>query len=195
MSNLVRYQNEIRTSAKGVVREKMSCGRGYPYKPSLHIAGGHKTPEHHNVWVPDGEEITDTVSINTVNGQLVATSQEDDYIYFWVSGARGAGHNGHKKLLLPPEVELLAAGSHPSHTPGNCNKITSAIFRVPKGATRVFVGDFYCEEYSQAIIFTCSDGEWVVTVEPYERFCATNPEWTGLWTEDEPPLPLPALVE
>ena len=96
-------------------------------------------------------------------------------------------------------MDILAAGGKAAHQTAWCNKITSAIFRVSRGAERVVLGDLYYGEYSQAIIFLCSDdGEWEVTVEPLDRFRALNPGWPGLWSEaegDEPSLPLPALVE
>lgn len=196
MSNFIRYQNEIRASAKGAVRGRLSCGRD---NPSLHKAGGHGVPNHHTVWIPDGVEVTTSISIEVVNGQLVASPEEDDYIYFWVDGARGPSHNGHKKLLIPPppEVGLLAAGAKPKNQPGWCNKVTSVIFRVPKGTRKVVMGDFYYGEYSQVITFTSYHEGWEVTLEAYDRFCALNTRWPGPWTKeegDEPSIPLPALV-
>lgn len=193
--NFIRFQNEFKSSSKAGLQEKLFCGT---YGRTLDVEGGHEYPKHHTVWIPDGVVITDSISIKSVNGQLVATTQEDDFVYFWVSGARGCGHNNHKRLLIPSGVELLAAGGKEAHKPGCCNKITSVIFRVPKGAKRVIVGDLYYGEYSHAIIFTCANGEWTVAVEPLDRFCALNPDWTGPWTTakgGEPRLPLPALVE
>lgn len=199
MANFVRYQNEFRSFANEAIRRRLNCG-SYAYGAELHPAGGHEQPHHHTVWVPDGVGITDSVSIEAVNGQLVASSEEDDHLYFWVSGKRGNSHNMHRKLLVPEEVELLAAGGKEAHTQGNCNKISSAIFRVPKGTKRVVIGDMYGSSNSEAITFTRADGVWAVTVEPYDRFCALNPNWKGVWLwptdeENKPPLPLPALVE
>lgn len=195
--NLVRYQNEIQALARGGLRSKFACG---DYGgPAFDKSGNSDRPQHDTVWIPDGEVITDSITIESVNGQLVGRTGEDEYIYFFVSGARGNGHNNHKKLLIPTEVELLAGGGEAAHTTGCCNKITTAIFRVPKGTKKVVVGDMYYGKWSHAIFFTLAgNGEWEVRVEPYDRFCALNPDWPGLWTqagEGGEKLPLPALVQ
>lgn len=199
MSNFVRYQHEYRSLSKEALRERISCGHS-PYRVEFHPLGCRETRGHQDtVWIPNGIEVTTSVSITEVNQQLVATPKEDGFVYFWVSGARGSGHNIHKQLLLPQQVELLAAGAKPAHKTAWCNKITSGLFRVPKGTKRVMIGDMLYGEHSHAIDFIVGpDGDWSVTVDPYDRFCALNPNWKGLWAEGKdgkPPLPLPALVE
>lgn len=192
--NLVRYQHEYKSLAKEGLRGKFSCGT---YGGLELYDNGHQRPQHHTVWIPDGDTITDSIAIETVNGQLVGRPKEDNFIYFFVSGARGVGHNNHKELVVPLEVELLAAGGKAAHTPGCCNKITTAVFRVPTETRTVVVGDMYYGPWSQAIFFTRPLGTdaWEVKVEPYDRFCALNPNWPGLWTHGDSHLPLPALVQ
>ena len=195
MTNFIRYQNETQAMAKNPLEKKISMGK---YGGAKIDTAGAQGSNNHIIWIPDGVKITNTVSIKTVNGQLVTSPKEDDYIYFWVSGARGNGHNSPKRLLIPLGVEILASGAKEAHTTGCCNQISSVVFRVPKGTKRVVVGDLYYGEHSQAIIFTCNKGKWSVKVEPVPRFQALNPEWPGLWSEEKdgkPSLPLPALIE
>lgn len=188
--NLLRYQLKDRVMDKEPIANKIFLGGCCA---ELHLDGGCVAPENNTVWILDGVEITDTISVEVVNGQLLAHQEEDNFVYFLISGALGNKYNRYKRLFIPSGIELLAAGGKETC----CNKISTVLLRAQKVIRRLVVGDMLYSQYSQAIEFVCEGKEWVVKVQPYDRFCATNSVWGGPWGVGESgcPVPLPMLVE
>lgn len=199
MSNIVCFQNETNTfkTTLGGLKKYFKCGT-YGSRQTIFWGREDKIlPKPSTLWVASGHEIHDEMTVDTINGQLVMKEGGDKFFYFFVSGARGAGHNGHKKLHIPEGVEVIAAGGQDAHTRGNCNKISSVVFRVPKGARKVVVADLYYGSYDHVLMFKYVDGEWLGERMPRDQFSALNPDWPGQWEEnkDGVKIPFPAYVE
>lgn len=203
MSNVIVFQNDDRAMARMATAGSLSLAREYAcggYTQADFTCAGDEKEKFYRLpskmWIPDGVQIQDMLTVKSVNGQLLMLPEEDDNFYFFITGARGHGHNSHKHLLLPAGLDLLASGSRAAHTPGSCNMHSTVVFRVPRMTTKVMVGDLYYGDWSQAISFLRDPEKgWEVEVELYDRWCALNYDWRGPWSEGNPSLPLPALVE